>query len=78
MKQYPEKLIEYLEECVSEDYDIFTTSAEDATCWIIKPNLDKWYVVITWYEGEEDYSLINLTGKALDRMIKFFKEDGLI
>lgn len=77
MYQYPKDLIEYLTEEEAEGAEIFATQSEDATCWILKPsNLPDWYVVITWYEGQEDYSMVNITGKALKRLKLCFAEDS--
>lgn len=76
MYEYPQGLIDYLTEQESEGAEIFTTQSEDAACWIVKPaNLPDWYVVISWYVDDSEYSMINITGKALKRLKLCFAED---
>lgn len=75
MYKYPENLINFLTEQESEGSEIFTTSTEDSTMFIIKPeNLDKWVVLIEWFEGSEEYSTVNIYGKAFDRLKRVMKE----
>lgn len=75
MYEYPIDLIEYLTEQESEGNEIFTTSTEDGTVWIIKfDGLDKWLGYIEWYEGQSEWTLVNICGKAFDRLHKLMHE----
>lgn len=78
MYEYPNDLIEYLTEQESEGAEIFTTQCVDGTMWIIKPeSLDRWYVLVTWYEGDNKFNMVNLCGKSVDRLKLLFVEDGV-
>lgn len=69
MYKYPEALIDYITQQESEGSEIITTHILDGTMWIITPQgLDKWIVLLTWYDGEESFTLTNISGKALDRV----------
>jgi len=75
MYKYPQKLIDYLTECESEGYEIHTTWGMDSVMWIIDPtDLENWYIIIEWCEGSDDFSLVNLTGKAYKMMERFINE----
>lgn len=75
MYEYPKKLIDYLTKQEVEGSEIFTTKTEDGTMWIIKPNgLEQWLAIIEWYEGQDDFQLINLCGKAWERLKRTMKE----
>jgi hypothetical protein len=67
--KYPQKLIDFLADQDTEGHEIFTTQIVDGTMWIIPfHDLEEWVVVVTWYDGEEDFSLVNICGKAFDRL----------
>ena len=69
--KYPDKLMGYITEQEVEGAEIFITSSEDSTIFIVKPyGLDDWFVIAEWCEGSDDFSLVNLSGKALKRLIK--------
>ena len=72
---YPEKLLEYLKEMEEEGNEIFTTQIHDGAMWIIPvEELENWIVLITWYEGNDDFNMVNLCDKAYDRLFKIMKE----
>lgn len=78
MYKYPKALVDYLTERESEGSEIFTTQCEDGTMWIIKTNgLENWYILISWYEGDRDYNMVNLCGKSVSRLRRVFDEDGV-
>ena len=69
--KYPDKLMEYIIEQEMEGAEIFTTSSEFSAIFIVKPcGLEDWFVIAEWCEGSDDFSLVNLSGKALKRLIK--------
>ncbi len=75
MYKYPESLVDYLTDRSSEGCEIFTSYGADSTIWIIKEvALGEWIVLVEWYEGCEDYSCINITGAAFDRLHKVMIE----
>lgn len=74
----PEALQSFLNDNLDEGADISCTSAGDAIMWIIQPEvLSQFYVLVTWYEGSDEFSYINLTGKAVGKLSRLFLEDGV-
>jgi hypothetical protein len=73
MYVYPQALIDYLTEEEAEGKEIFITQIHDGTAFII-PQFNEWIVYITWYKGDETYSLVNICGKAYKRLSKIMCE----
>jgi len=70
MYEYPQKLIDFLTEQEADGAEIVTTHNETSAVWIIKPSgLSDWYVVIEWMEGMDDFKLVNISGRALKRLM---------
>ena len=69
MYEYPNDLVNFLVEQESDGNEIITTQIEDGTMWIIpQRGLSEWVIVITWYEGQKDYQMINVCGKGYKRL----------
>lgn len=69
MPEYPQSLIEYLQEQDAEGNEIFTSYTEDGTMFIVKPTgLENWIVVVEWYPGSDDFQIVNVSGKAFRRL----------
>jgi hypothetical protein len=74
-KGYPTKLTVYLYEQDLEGCEIFTSQITDGTLWMIVPKCPgNWVTLITWYDGEKGFNMINLNEKGLDRLIKVLAE----
>lgn len=66
---YPKSLEEYLKENVDEGREVIACISEDAYTWIIPNDIgDGWYVICQWHEGQDDYTVVNITGGALEVM----------
>lgn len=66
--KYPQGLIDFLTEQEAEGSETFTTQDDDSTIWIVTyPHLKEYVSILEWYQGEEAYSHVNLSGKALKR-----------
>lgn len=75
MYKYPEKLIDQLTEWESEGAEILITQGSDSTVFIVKfEGLDKWIVVAEWHDGQDDFDLVNITGKAFKRVHNMIHE----
>ena len=73
--KYPQTLVDFLTEQEAGGSEIFTTQNDDSTIWIITyPHLNEYVSIIEWYQGEETYSHVNLSGKALKRFKSVIKE----
>ena len=78
MYEYPKDLVDLIAEHESEGAEVFVTQNTDGTVFIIKPaSLEKWYVLLEWYEGSQKFAHVNLAGKSVERMMKLFIEDGV-
>lgn len=63
----PKKVIDYLTDQITEGSTIIPTSCGDGLMWIIKPaELTDFIVLVQWYEGQDDFSLVNLCDKAFN------------
>lgn len=72
---YPTKLTDYLYEQGMDRSEIFTSPITDGTLWMIVPKgCDKWVTLVSWYDGEKDFDLINLNERGLDRLLKILNE----
>jgi hypothetical protein len=68
---YPTKLANYLYDQSMEEAEIFTSPIMDGTLWMIVPKMSMpWVTLISWYDGEKDFNMINLNEKGLDRLVK--------
>jgi hypothetical protein len=75
MPEYPKALTEYITEQESEGSEIFTTFSEDETIWLIVPKgLENWIIVVSWTPGFDEFFIVNITGRALDRFEKVIAE----
>jgi len=65
---FPVKLTEYLQEQMMEGHDVhyIAEPKSDALTWVIIPTLEDWVIICQWYEGSENYDLINLQGCELE------------
>jgi hypothetical protein len=72
--KYPTKLVEYLTEQEADGKEIFTSQIMDGTIWIIPERSMDWITLITWYDGEETFNLVNVTDSGLLRLSKVMKE----
>lgn len=72
--RYPQKLIDYLTEQEFEfNAEIFMVRSHDheAVSWYVVPeNLGNWIIIVQWDGYSDDFQLINITGKAIDRLEK--------
>jgi hypothetical protein len=75
--KWPTKLVEYLAEQDIDGKEVFTSQICDGTVWFIpEPNME-WITIITWYDGEENFNMVNVTDKGLLRLHKIMKEMGI-
>ena len=74
--KYPDKLVAYLEEVESEENEVFISSGMDSTVFMIPMGIgdDPWVTYIEWCVGSEHFSLVNITGKAFERLKKVMNE----
>ena len=71
----PAKLQGYLTEQAEEGAEITMTASDDANFWIIRPyGLPKWLVLVSCYDHDDDYQLVNVSAKAYDRLKKIINE----
>ena len=69
MSNYPQRLLDHLYEQDIEGSEVFTTYTEDGTMFIIKhKGLGKWLTVIEWFNGSDDFQLINVCGQGFKRL----------
>ena len=65
---FPEKLQQYLEDQTFEGNDIHVVNDSqcDGYTWVVIPkDLNQWVVLVQWYEGDDNFDLINLQGRTL-------------
>lgn len=63
--KFPKKLQHYLMEQVHEGSTIIPTFGNDSYMFVIRPkDLKDFIVLIEWYEGEENFSMVNISGKV--------------
>jgi hypothetical protein len=74
--KYPQKLVDFLTEQDLEGYEIFTTSSIDSSVWIIKSNIGSspWITLVQYEAGGDDFTLMNITDLAFNRLEKVMKE----
>jgi|AntRauTorckE6833_2_1112554.scaffolds.fasta_scaffold01063_25 hypothetical protein len=75
--EYPQNLIDFLTEQGSEGSEIFicqSSEADEVIFYIIPSSLENWLIICSWGVYMDDFSIINITGKAFDRMEKIIKE----
>lgn len=71
----PQGLRDYIDEQVSDGSEVIATTAEDGYTWIItESSLKNWVTVVQWYEGMETYSIVNITGKTFNTLLKVLQE----
>ena len=62
---YPEKLMKYLTSSMKEGATITQCISGDSLFCVIQfPSLDRYITVASWYEGCDDYQLVNIEGGA--------------
>jgi hypothetical protein len=73
--EYPQNLMDYLTEQEYDGNEIFITHTNDGVAFIIpQKSFHKWVVYIEWYNGQDDFELVNITASAFDRLGKVMAE----
>lgn len=65
----PEELYDLIYDMVDESGKATLTTHEDGYTWIIEPEMSQsWVVIIQWYVGDDDYSVVNINGNFLTEL----------
>lgn len=74
---FPEKLTTFLNEQIYDsgnDVHAINDDQCDGFTWIIIPKgLTNWIVLVQWYEGSDDFEIINLQGRTLEYVADLVK-----
>lgn len=66
---YPQKLARYMADQAAEGSEMFITSTEfSEVIYVVPADLKRWLVIIEWVDGMEEFDMVNVCGKAFDRM----------
>jgi hypothetical protein len=75
LNNIPKGLQEYLDKQIEEGNETYISYSEDDVVIYITPSgLKNWIVVCSYYDGQEDYSITNITGRALALLDKLIQE----
>lgn len=67
----PAKVDKYINEALNDGSTVILTTSEDEYIAIIKfAGLTDWFTILSWYEGQEDYQCVNITGRAFSVLHK--------
>lgn len=73
--ELPKKLIQYLTDQMAEGNTITTTYNDESIIYIVTySNLESYVTVVEWYEGQDDYDIVNINGEAFKKLPKIMKE----
>lgn len=76
----PKQLAEYLQEQMDKGKEVLFTNNFDENVAIILEAVsnEPWVVYCTWYDGADDYTLCNISGKAFETLKKILNNGGKI
>lgn len=74
--EYPQTLVDHITEMESEGLEVFISTGFDSTVFMVlqRGTGQPWVQYIEWCAGDDKWQLVNITGKAFDRLKRVMKE----